>query len=167
MELAEFEITLLKCFDPLSAYSRQALIELTGVAETTKLSRALGVLNTQGLIQKCPVEKTWSLTEQGKKETAPKVRKVHIVTETCKSNIEPIASPRKPKSDPLTQAIHNTQQPLIAMGRRPERIKDKILTLAELGKYLDPTIDSLFTEIADDLKQLEAITGARCESSRV
>lgn len=173
MELAEFESTLLKCFDPLAAYSRQALIELSGVAEVTKLSRALGVLKNEDLIQKCPEEKTWSLTTKGKAHTyfnnvTEEKPAVTVITESCKSNIEPISAARKQKAaDPLSDAIHNTTQQLMAIGRKPSRIKDKIFTLGELGKYLDPTIDSLFNEIADDLKQLEAITGAHSESGRV
>lgn len=154
------DIDLLKCFEPRCSYSREALAEAIGTIDPTKLALQLRRLKKEGYITKDPIEKTWSLTAQGKASTffTPVTGTIAEVN----ANVQPISDARSAKLDkpnnPINDSLKSLEALFCAIKRTPEDLDVKCETLLALGKFLDPTISAKLIEIADDLQQLRVIT---------
>lgn len=76
----------------------------------------------------------------------------------------------KPRANDVDAALVKIKQKLVTSDRLknlqpPELLDTKLAALAELGKYLDPTIDKLFKSIASDLTTLDQLAGGGLNES--
>lgn len=109
-----------------------------------------------------------ALTEMMDSEVAtlPDTPAKPIKSATPERPLAPIAKMdfTKPRANDIDAALVKVKQKLITSDRLknlqpPELLDTKLSALAELGKYLDPTIDKLFKSIAGDLRTLSELAG--------
>lgn len=168
-----------------SKYTRDQLADLANAFDDESrifVSRALGRLKRWGKVKKLesgswvvvPEDQRTEQTRKAraeakvKKEKAEAPVKPHQPDDQIGSILsKPLVSPKRPVD---ASAIQNhepvPERPSIRQaidrvkGRLAggvENINEKLVALEELGKYLDPTIDSLFKEIAADLRRMNGI----------